>query len=99
MKTTLYITRTGDMIEYGKPAEVTLSEYPEISRTWVRRVVVDLPEGFEVAEAQGGSKRIYKGSECYSLISDTAGNPVIVDHTQPRPQYIPLPILREGWDA
>ena len=33
MTTTLYITRTGDMIQTGKPAEVTLEEYPEISRT------------------------------------------------------------------
>ena len=51
MTTTLYITRTGDMIQTGKPAEVTLEEYPEISRTWIRRVTVELPAGFEAAEA------------------------------------------------
>lgn len=49
MTTTLYITRTGDMIRMGKPAEVTLEEYPEISRTWIRRVTVELPAGFEAA--------------------------------------------------
>ena len=42
MTTTLYITRTGDMIHTGKPAEVTLEEYPEISRTYIRRVTVGL---------------------------------------------------------
>ena len=55
MTTTLYITRTGDMIQTGKPAEVTLEEYPEISRTWIRRVTVELPAGFEAAETAGSA--------------------------------------------
>ena len=67
MTITLYITRTGDMIQTGKPAEVTLEEYPEISRTWTRRVAVELPAGFEAAEAGDGRKHIFRGSDCYEL--------------------------------
>lgn len=99
MKTTLYITRTGDMIQFGRPAEVTLEEFPEVSRTWTRRVVVDLPAGFEVAEAMDGHKRIFRGSECYELTINADEIPVIVDHTQSGGPFIVLPILSEGWDA
>ena len=98
MTTTLYITRTGDMIQTGKPAEVTLEEYPEISRTWMRRVEVELPDGYEVAEAGDGRKHIFCGSDCYELTANADGVPCIIDHTQRGGPFIPLPILSEGWD-
>lgn len=97
MTTTLYITRTGDMIQTGKPAEITLDEYPGISRTWMRRVVVTLPDGFEVAEAGDGRKHIFRGSDCYELTANANGLPCIIDHTQRGGPYIPLDILAEGW--
>lgn len=99
MKTTMYITRTGDMIQFGKPAKVTLDEYPEISRTWTRKVVVDLPAGFEVAESQDGTKRIYRGSDCYELAVNASEMPVIIDHTKQGGPFIPVRVISEGWDA
>lgn len=96
--TTLYITRTDDMIRFGKPAEVTLDEYPGISRTWIRRVMVELPAGFEVIEAKDGRKHIFRDSECYELTENVDGMPCIIDHTQCSGPYIPLQILSEGWD-
>lgn len=97
MTTTLYITRTGDMIQTGKPAEVTLEEYPEISRTWTRRVTVELPAGFEAAEAGDGRKHIFRGSDCYELTANADGVPCIIDHTQRGGPFIPLRVLSEGW--
>ncbi|MFR8953849.1 MAG: hypothetical protein ACLVH7_07040 [Flavonifractor plautii] len=98
MTTTLYITRTGDMIRTGKPAAVTLEEYPEISRTWTRRVTVELPAGFEAAEAGDGRKHIFRGSDCYELTANADGVPCIIDHTQRGGPFIPLRVLSEGWD-
>lgn len=96
--TTLYITRTEDMIRFGKPAEVTLEEYPEISRTWIRRITVELPTGFEVTKTKDGRKHIFRGSECYELTENVDGVPCIIDHTQRSGPFIPLQILSEGWD-
>lgn len=98
MTATLYITRTDDMIRTGKPAEVTLDEYPESSRTWIQRVVVELPAGFETAESADCRKRIYRGSDCYELTVNADGVPCIIDHTQRGGPFIPLHILSEGWD-
>lgn len=97
MKATLYITRTGDMIELGQSACVTLDEFPEISRTWTRRVLVDLPAGFDVAEAGDGRKHIFRGSDCYEMTANADGIPCIIDHTKQGGPYIPLAILSEGW--
>lgn len=98
MKTTVYITRTDDMIRFGKPASVTLYEYPAVSRVWIRRVVVELPEGFAVATSQDNLPRLYRDGEYFELCADKAENPVIIDHTKPGGPYIRLPILSEGWE-
>lgn len=98
MKATLYITRTGEMIDLGKPARVTLYGFPEVSRVWVRRVVVELPDGFEVGNNGYGCKMICRGDRGYELAATVNEEPVIVDHTD-NGKYIPLPILSEGWDA
>ena len=99
MKATLYITRTGDMIRFGLPARVTLDEFPEVSRTWMRRVTVELPEGFMVGESNYGEPLIVRAGERqgFELTVNAQGEPVIVDHTN-RGAYIALPILSEGWD-
>ena len=97
MTTTLYITRTGDMIQTGKPAEVTLEEYPEISRTWIRRDTVELHAGIEAAEDGDGRKRNIRGPPCYDLTTIADGVPCIIDHTQSSGPFIPLRVLSEGW--
>lgn len=98
MQTVMYITRTDDMIRFGKPAAVTLYEYPEVSRAWVRKVLVELPDGFTVATAQDGLPYIYRGDEHFELHVDKDENPVIIDHTKYGGPFIRLPILSEGWD-
>lgn len=94
MTTALYITRTGDMISLGQPAAVTLDEYP-VSRTWTRRVSVELPEGYEAARSMDGIRRIYRGSECCHLMVDAQENPEILDFER---GHISLAVLAEGWD-
>lgn len=84
------------MIQTGKPAEVTLEEYPEISRTWIRRVTVELPPGFEAAEAGDGRKRIFRGPDCYELTANVDDVPCIIVHTQRGGPFIPLRVLSEG---
>ena len=99
MKTTLYITRTDSMIEFGKPARVTLYEFPDVSRAWIRRVVVELPDGFSVGESNYGEPLIVRDGEQmgFELAATANEEPVIVDHTDSG-KCIPLPILSEGWD-
>lgn len=98
MKATIYITRTSDMIRFGLPAKVTLTEYREVSRTWIRRVEVELPEGFEVSKNHMDQPMIFRGGEHYDLIANTNGIPCIVDHTD-NGRQIKTTILSEGWDA
>ena len=99
MKATMYITRTGDMINFGNPARVTLYELPEVSRVWIRRVTVELPNGFSVGESNYGEPLIVRDGEQigFELAATEDEDPVIVDHTD-NGKYIPLPILSEGWD-
>lgn len=99
MKATLYITRTGDMIRLGQPAKVTLYEFPEVSRTWIRRVAVELPDGFSVAVNGCGEPLIvWEGEQLsFELTANSKDEPAIVDHTD-RSAFIKLPILAEGWD-
>lgn len=99
MKATMYITRTGEMIDLGKPARVTLYEFPEVSRVWIRRVVVELPDGFSVGESNYGEPLIVRDGERmgFELAATVNDDPVIVDHTD-NGKCIPLPILSEGWD-
>lgn len=98
MNTNVYITKTADMYRFGIPAKATLTEYPEVSRTWTRQVTVELPEGFEAAETIDGQRMIFRGNEAYHLATDSRENPVIIDHTQAGGPYIPLPIIAEGWE-
>lgn len=99
MKATMYITRTGDMINLGKPARVTLYDFPDVSRALIRRVTVELPDGFSVGESDYGEPLIVRDGEQigYELAATVTEDPVIVDHTDSG-KYIPLPILSEGWD-
>lgn len=99
MKATLYITRTDSMIEFGKPARVTLYEFPDVSRAWIRRVVVELPDGFSVGESNYGEPLIVRDGEQmgFELAATVNDDPVIVDHTDCG-KHIPLRVLSEGWD-
>ncbi len=97
MTATMYITRTGDMIEFGKPARVTLYEFPDVSRVWMRRVEVEMPDGFEVGQNMHDRPMICRAGETYELIANAKGIPCIIDHTD-FGRYIPLKILSEGWD-
>lgn len=98
MKVTMYVTRTDDMIRFGCPARVTLDEFPEVSRTWVRRVTVDLPEGYYVGETNRCERAVFKSGEAvaFDLAADSHDNPVLIDHTDGG-KFIRLPILAEGW--
>ena len=105
MTTTLYITRDGDMIRFGVPAAVSTRMYPDTDLTWVRRVLVELPEGFYVGRSIDGVKRIYhEGDETekynvyYALIANADEIPCIIDHKH-YGRHIPLRILAEGWDG
>lgn len=97
MKITIYITRTGDMIKFGMPANVYLYELPTISRTWIRRAEVELPDGFSFGESQSGLPAICRGNDTYELTVNADEIPCIIDHTN-YGKYIPLTIISEGWD-
>ena len=45
MTITLYITRTGDMIQTGKPAEVTLEEYLKLAGHGSGALLWSCPQG------------------------------------------------------
>ena len=96
MKTTIYITRTGDMIELGIPANVYLYELPTISRTCIRRAEVELPDGFSLGENQNGLPAICRGNDAYELTVNADETTCIIDHTN-YGKYIPLTIISEGW--
>ena len=56
-----------------------------------RRVTVELPAGFEAAEAGDGRKHIFRGSDCYELTANADGVPCIIDHTPARRAVYPAP--------
>lgn len=97
METTIYIIADADAYRFGHRPTVRLTEPESISRMWITRAVVELPQGFEVAESVSGTPLIYRGNEHYELITNAAGEPVIVDHHN-RGAYIPLTIISEGWE-
>lgn len=96
MTATMYITRTGDMIEFGTPAQVTLYEHPTVSRAWIRRAEVELPDGFCLGENRYDQPAICRNGETYELTVNTQEVPCIIDHAD-HGKYIPLKILSEGW--
>ena len=96
MTATMYITRTGDMIEFGTPAQITLYEHPTVSRAWMRRAEVELPVGFSLGENQNGLPAICRGNDAYELTVNADETPCIIDHAD-HGKYIPLKILSEGW--
>lgn len=97
MTTTLYIVKAPEAYEFGWPPKVQLWEPESLSRTWIRRLSVELPSGFEVSENYYGEPLIFREGRAYDLGVNKAGNPVIIDHTN-NSQYIPIKILSEGWD-
>lgn len=98
MKATIFITQTGDMIKTGAPARATLYEFP-VSRTWTRRVQVELPEGYTVACTVDNLPGIFNPENVYMpLAANSAGDPVLLDVNSYGSPHIPLKIMQEGWD-
>lgn len=97
MTVTLYIIKDGDGYKFGNLPIVRLWEPESISRTWIRRVTVNLPDGFRVADNVYEEPCLYRGNQQYELSTDKADNPVIIDHLN-NGAYIHLTVLAEGWD-
>lgn len=97
MTATLYIIKEADDYRFGRGSVVRLQEPEYVSRTWIRKVTVELPDGFEVAENQCGEKFVYRGDQQYEVSTDKNEDPVIIDHTN-RGAYIRMDVLAEGWD-
>lgn len=97
MIATLYIIKDADGYRLGGDPVVRLWEPESISRAWMRRVTVDLPEGFRVADNVYEEPCLYRGNQQYELATDKADNPVIIDHLN-NGAYIHLTVLAEGWD-
>lgn len=97
MSTTLYIIKEQDAYRFGWPPVVRLLEPEFMSRTWIRRVTVDLPDGFSEGVGQFDEPVIVRGDEAYELGTNKDEEPVIIDHTE-NGAFIPLPIFSEGWD-
>lgn len=95
MTATLYIIKDADSYKFGRDHVVRLQEPEFMSRTWIRKVTVTLPDGFEVAENQYGEKFVYRGGQQYEVSIDKDENPVIIDHTN-RGTYIHMDVLEEG---
>lgn len=94
---TLYIVADENHYRLGNPPVVLLREPGWISRAWIARMVVELPEGFEVKETVYSDLGIFCGGEYYALGINADENPVIIDHNQ-YGTYIPLKILSKGWN-
>ena len=97
MTATLYIIKDADGYRFGRGPVVRLQEPECVSRTWIRKVTVELPNEFEVAENQYGEKFVYLGDRQYEVSTDENGAPVIIDHTNSG-AYIRMAVLAEGWD-
>lgn len=97
MTAALYIIKEQDAYRLGYDPVVRLWEPESISRTWIRKVVVELPEGYYVAETTFGDLCLYRGGEQYELATNAREDPIIVDHNN-NGRFIPLSIVSEGWD-
>lgn len=97
MTTTIYIIKESDAYRFGLDPVVRLCEPESVSRTWIRRVTVQLPDGFSVEESKCGGPMIYQGNDYYELGINRDEDPVIIDHKE-NGAYIPLTVLYEGWD-
>lgn len=97
MDATLYIVKEMDAYRLGFDPVVRLWEPDGVSRQWICRVKVELPDGFEIGENYCGEPGLYCGEEHYELGTNKAGDPVIYDHKN-NGAYIPIVVLSEGWD-
>ena len=97
MNAVLYIIKTADMYRFGIPAEVRLAEVYGLSKAWMRKVTVSLPEGYSVKTTTSGEEFIFYKNEVYpcSLAVNAKEEPVIVNLDSG--SHIVLPIIEEGW--
>lgn len=94
--TTIYITKTADCYRFGMPPTVTMEEPGGCSRTWIKKMSVEIPNGFEVVLCKDERNRFFRDNNSFEMGIGKNGNPVIIDHVNW--SYIPLRIIKEGWD-
>lgn len=94
MKVKLFIIKTEDHYRLGTDAAVSVINEPPISREWTEPVTVELPEGYEAAEAADGSHYIYYEDEMCACGVNAAGDPVIFGD---KGKHIPLKVIERGW--
>lgn len=97
MTATIYIVKEEDAYRMGWEPKVLLWEPESVSRTWIRRETVELPNGFYVANNAYDEPLIFCDGEHYEISTNKAEEPVIIDHKS-NGDYIPLTVLSEGWD-
>lgn len=100
--TTIYITKDQKCYQFGLPPIVTLKEPDWVSRTWIRKLIVEIPAGYEIAEAIDGSMQIYdKNEKPQEFGTDKNEMPFIYEYKVgcfDKCDKIPLKVLKEGWD-
>lgn len=94
----VYVLQDADMIQRGVEPVATLDEPADVSRAFIRRLSVSLPEGYHVSESQDGTHRVYRDGEPmpYELATNAAGDPVLLDVSTMPPSHIKMTILSEG---
>lgn len=97
---TIYITQDADMIQLGRDPIVTLDEPPEISRDYIRRLLVELPDGYTVNKSQDCARRIYREGDPmpYEIVIDAQGELVLLDSSTLPARHVNLTVFSEGWD-
>ncbi len=98
MSVTIYIIKEQSAYQFGWDPVVSLTEPPFISRTWIRKLTVELPKGFSVEMNKYDEPMVFRGNEAYKLATNKQEDPVILDHNS-YGSYIPLVVLHEGWDC
>lgn len=97
MTAIIYIIKEREAYRLGLEPVVRLWEPESVSRAWIRRLTVSLPDSFYVAKNIYDEPLIYRDNEHYELGTNKDGKPVIIDHKNPG-AYIPVTVLSEGWD-
>lgn len=86
MKAILYIHKGPNEIQFGMPARVSTLEDRELSRDFIRRVIVTLPDGYTTGTPSDGSPItcIFNEKKVMAdLSASKSGDPVIFDPIRP----------------
>lgn len=93
----LFIFQDGDMIRRGAAPVALLQEPPGVSRAWVERVGVEIPDGYSFGGSRSGEIGIFRDGWAMPLGVDADGQPVMID-LDDHGRYIPLHVVRRGWN-